>query len=433
MSATVVSAAWVTVVMPSFNQGRFIEAAVRSVLEQAYPGLELLIVDGGSSDGTLPCLERLLAVFGDKLRWLSEKDSGPANAINKALRLARGEFVGWLNSDDLYAPGAVATAAAYLTANPEMVMVYGEAEHVDETGTRLAAYPSRRPPVSPETFQEGCFICQPSVFLRREVFDTVGLLDEGLATAFDFELWMRLFQAFPGRIGFVDQLLACSRLHADCITNSQRRLVAMENIKILSKYFDYAKPHWLLTYVEELYASYPYGSDSSALQARVEAALTEVESYIEERDFIQLKDLIARDARFQLALPGLYAAAYSDGWTPPRLVIRVRGTGARCVLLHCDNKRPDSQAIRLEVRASWGDGFSLTVDGIGRFEIAVPVPANYAQTNYAIIVNSLDAFVPGHLDAGSADQRPLVFKLLRVELIPGSSTAVNETGKNGCL
>ncbi|MBK8384819.1 MAG: glycosyltransferase [Candidatus Accumulibacter sp.] len=146
MSATVVTAARVTVVMPSFNQGRFIEAAVRSVLEQAYPGLELLIVDGGSSDGTLPCLERLLAVFGDKLRWLSEKDSGPANAINKALRLARGEFVGWLNSDDLYAPGAVATAAAYLTANPEMVMVYGEAEHVDETGTRLAAYQSRRPP-----------------------------------------------------------------------------------------------------------------------------------------------------------------------------------------------------------------------------------------------------------------------------------------------
>ena len=72
----------VSVVMPSFNQGRFIEVAVRSVLEQNYPPLELVIADGGSTDGTLQCLERLAGIFGDKLRWVSEKDSGPANAIN---------------------------------------------------------------------------------------------------------------------------------------------------------------------------------------------------------------------------------------------------------------------------------------------------------------------------------------------------------------
>ncbi|MCB1966544.1 MAG: glycosyltransferase [Candidatus Accumulibacter sp.] len=420
MSSPANTAALVTVVMPSFNQGRFIEAAARSVLEQDYPALELLIVDGGSTDGTLPCLERLLGVFGNKLRWLSENDSGPANAINKALQLARGEFVGWLNSDDLYAPGAVATAAAYLTAHPQTVMVYGEAEHVDETGMRLAAYPTRRPPVAPETFQEGCFICQPSVFLRREVFDTVGLLDESLATAFDFELWIRLFHAFPERIAFIDHLLARSRLHADCITSSQRRLVAIENIRILGKHFDYAKPHWMLTYVEELYASYPHGSDSSALQANVQAALNEVESSLQERDFIQLKDLIARDARFQLALPGLFAGVYSDGWTPPQLLIRVRGTGAKRVLLHCDHCRPDHRPLRLAVRASWGDAFSLTVDKIGRFELAIPVPENYVETNYAIIVDSLDAFVPEHSDAESADERALVCKLLRVELSSAS-------------
>jgi glycosyltransferase involved in cell wall biosynthesis len=420
LSVTTDTAALITVVMPSFNHGRFIEAAVRSVLEQDYPALELLIVDGGSTDGTLPCLERLLGIFGGKLRWLSEGDSGPANAINKALRLARGELVGWLNSDDLYVPGAIATAAAYLASHPEMVMVYGEAEHVDATGARLGAYPTRRPPVAPETFQEGCFICQPSVFLRRELFDKVGLLDESLATAFDFELWMRLFEAFPARIGFIDQLLARSRLHADCITNSQRRLVAIENIKLLGKYFDYAKPHWLLTYVEELYATYPYGSDSSALQANVEAALNEVEFSLHERDFIQLKDLIARDARFQLASPGLYAGVYSDGWTPPQLLIRVRGTGQERVLLHCDHQRQNLCPLRLEVTASWGDAFSLTVDEIGRFELAIPVPEDYAATNYAIIVNSLDTFVPAHSDAGSADGRALVFKLLRVELIPGS-------------
>ena len=409
----------VTVVMPSFNQGRFIEAAARSVLDQDYRHLELLIVDAGSTDGTLPCLERLLDTFGEKLRWLSESDTGPANAINKALRLARGEIVGWLNSDDLYAPGAVAAAASSLLTNPEAVMVYGEAEHVDETGRRLAAYPTRRPPVSPEDFQAGCFICQPSVFLRREVFDAVGLLDESLATAFDFELWMRLFRAFPERIGFIDQLMARSRLHADCITSRQRRLVAVENMQILAKHFDHATPHWLLTYVEELYASYPHGGDASALHANVQALLTEIELSLAERDFIRLKDVIGRDARYQLALPGLFASVYSDGWTPPRLIVRVRGTGEQGVLLHCAHQRPDSRPIGLQVRTSWGAAFSLTIEKIGGFEITVQIPDNYARSNYAIVVSSPDAFVPEHLDATSSDRRPLVFKLSRVELIAG--------------
>jgi glycosyltransferase involved in cell wall biosynthesis len=386
----------VSVVMPSFNQSRFIEAAVRSVLEQKYPPLELVIADGGSTDGTLQCLESLLGIFGERLRWVSEKDSGPANAINKALGLARGDIIGWLNSDDLYAPRAISKSFLYLSVNPEAVMVYGEGEHIDETGKQLGRYPTLPPSVSTQAFQDGCFICQPTVFLRREVFDAVGLLDESLATAFDFELWLRVFRKYPGRIAFINQVLAYSRIHADCITTRERRLVATENIKILGKYFGHAKPHWVLTYVEELYKSYPFGLDSSDLETQVRTVLNETEVFLDEHDVAQLKDLMARDARLTLALPGVYASVYVDGWAPQRLEIRIRGAGRKVILLKCDNSRPDLRPIHLEVSGSWGAGFSMVVDKPGYFEITVPIPDNYAYTNSAIIISSVDGFVPKH-------------------------------------
>ena len=407
---------FVSVVMPSFNQNRFIEAAVRSILEQDYPSLELVIADGGSTDGTLQSLHGLLDIFGERLRWVSEKDSGPANAINKALGLAQGDIIGWLNSDDLYAPQAISRAFLYFSTNPDAVMVYGEGEHIDETGKYLERYPTLPPSSSAYAFQEGCFICQPTVFLRREVFETVGLLDESLATAFDFELWLRIFRKFPGRIGFLNQVLAYSRIHADTITSLQRRLVATENIKILGKYFGHAKPHWLLTYVEELYKIYPFGFDSADLQTQVRTVLNEAEEFLEERNVAQLKDILARDARFNLALPGLYASVYSDGWAPPSLEVRIRGNGQKSVLLHCDNCRPDLRPIRLEVSGSWGTGFSIVVEKPGYFEIAVPIPDHYVDTHYTITINSVDGFVPKHFDANSSDARQLVFKLSGIEL-----------------
>ena len=406
----------VSIVMPSFNQGQFIEAAVRSILEQKYPPLELIIADGGSTDGTLQCLEGLLGVFGDQLKWVSEQDSGPANAINKALRLAKGEVIGWLNSDDLYAPRAISSAFLYLSTHSEAVMVYGEGEHIDVTGKSLGRYPTLPPSVAIQAFQDGCFICQPTVFLRREVFESIGLLNESLATAFDFELWLRVFRKFPGRIGFLNEVLAYSRIHADCITSRERRLVAIENIKILGKYFGHAKPHWLLTYVEELYKNYPYHVEFSDLKTHVWKVLSEVESFLDERDVVQLKDTLIRDVRFKLGSHSVYASVYSDGWAPQCLEIRVRGTGQKLVMLHCDNNCPDLRLIRLNITGSWGAGFSMVVDKLGYFEIAVHIPENYTYINYNIRIKSVDGFVPSDFDTKSTDTRQLVFKLSGIDL-----------------
>ena len=130
----------------------------------------------------------------------------------------------------------------------------------------------------------------------------MGLLDENLATAFDFELWMRIFKAFPKQIGFMDQLLAYSRIHADCITSMQRRLVAIENIKILKKHYNHAEIHWLQTYVQELYQSLPDGYDSFAFKNQILEVLSTVENDLNQRDVMQFKSCLDQDTRFNSAL-----------------------------------------------------------------------------------------------------------------------------------
>ncbi len=153
----------VSIVMPSFNQAAFITASVQSVLSQSYANLELIVADGGSGDGTQALLASLQAQDA-RLHWVSEPDAGPADALNKALRSVRGTVIGWLNSDDVYIPGAVQRAVQALANSPDLMMVYGHAEHIDADGKVLGAYPTVAPPPPISQFAKGCFICQPTVF-----------------------------------------------------------------------------------------------------------------------------------------------------------------------------------------------------------------------------------------------------------------------------
>ena len=243
----------VTIVMPSLNQARFIAAAVHSVLSQDYQQLELIVADGCSTDGTQGWLARQQELDG-RLRWFSEPDKGPANALNKALRMSRGTLIGWLNSDDVYAPGAVNRAVHALAGNRDWLMVYGHGEHVDEDGQAIGPYPTVRPPAPMSQFAKGCFICQPTVFFKRSMHLLLGPLDESLQTAFDFDYWLRVFCAFPGRVGFVDAVQAQSRVHSNAITLRLRRTVILEGMQLLARHLGNAPKEWLLTYLSELLA-----------------------------------------------------------------------------------------------------------------------------------------------------------------------------------
>src|SRR5512138_1788368 len=131
----------VSIITPSFNQAAFLETTIRSVLDQDYPSLEYFIVDGGSKDGSLEIIQR----YAHRLAgWVSEPDRGQTDAINKGFGMAHGEILAWLNSDDVYQPGAVAEAATFLQQNPEVGLVYGDATYIDENGRTIGHFPARQ-------------------------------------------------------------------------------------------------------------------------------------------------------------------------------------------------------------------------------------------------------------------------------------------------
>jgi glycosyltransferase involved in cell wall biosynthesis len=277
----------VSVVMPSLNQAAFICAAIDSVLGQNYGQTELIVVDGGSTDGTQALLAARQAQDG-RLRWQSVPDTGPAQAINAAIKLARGTVVGWLNSDDLYTPGAIQRAIAALQANPKWLMAYGHGMHVDGLGRPLHPYPTLPPATPVSQFAEGCFICQPTVFARRTFWQLLGPLDETLKAAFDFDYWLRAFATLPGRMGFVDAVQAYSRLHAGCITVRMRRTVALEGMQVLARHLGQAPKEWLLTYFNELLAASDH-ADMGAIRAQANEALAVAAPWLGKDDLPKLK------------------------------------------------------------------------------------------------------------------------------------------------
>ncbi|HEY5269034.1 MAG TPA: glycosyltransferase family 2 protein [Anaerolineales bacterium] len=196
----------VSIVTPSYNQGRFLEATLRSVLEQDYPNIEYLVVDGASTDGSVDIIRR----YADSLTWwVSEKDSGQSEAINKGLRRARGEIVGWLNSDDVYLPGAVSAAIAAFRSSPDAAVVYGDALAIDTDGRTFNVMHARQ--YSLVDLMAFNIICQPAAFMRRSVLEQVNYLNPAYHLLMDNLLWMNIARVAP--LIYVPQAWAAARYH----------------------------------------------------------------------------------------------------------------------------------------------------------------------------------------------------------------------------
>jgi glycosyltransferase involved in cell wall biosynthesis len=230
----------VTVVTPSLNHGRFIRETIESVLTQTYPRIEYLVMDGGSTDGT----RAILASYGDRLAWVSEPDGGQTAAINTGWRRARGSILAYLNADDTYLPGAIETAVAGLEADRDAGAVYGEGYHVDETGRVIDRYPTE--PFDMARLAETCFICQPTVFLRREAVERVGYLDESRRYCMDYDLWIRLARVC--RLVYLPAYLANTRLHPATITYALREPVHAEILDTVYRHFGRVSSQWVYGY-----------------------------------------------------------------------------------------------------------------------------------------------------------------------------------------
>jgi glycosyltransferase involved in cell wall biosynthesis len=227
----------VSIVTPSYQQGRFLRQCIESVLGQDYPHIEYFVLDGGSTDESL----EILKSYNRRFFWRSEPDGGHANAINSGLKLADGDILAYLNSDDLLLPGAISTIVDEWSRRPSVDLFYGRANHIDEHGDIILEYDTRE--FQLEEFKNRCTICQPAAFWRRPIMDRIGLFDEDFQTSMDYEYWQRI-AANKGLIVRIDKLLACSRLHPATVTKSQRDKIYRDVFKGQWRQWGRVHPGW---------------------------------------------------------------------------------------------------------------------------------------------------------------------------------------------
>ena len=224
-----------SVITPSYNQGNFIGQTIESVLSQAYPDIEYIVVDGGSTDNTIDILKS----YGDRIKWISEKDNGQTDAINKGMRMATGDILSYINSDDYFLPNTFDIIFKIFKENPQLMWLDGQCLLVDENGHKIQSLiTSYRkflrlfPTKSMLSFAN--YISQPSAFWRREVMQEIGLFDENLRYTMDYDYWMRLFEKYPVKI--VKENFACFRIHSSSKGGSQFKFQFVEELQVLRKY-----------------------------------------------------------------------------------------------------------------------------------------------------------------------------------------------------
>jgi glycosyltransferase involved in cell wall biosynthesis len=221
----------VSIITPSYNQAEFLEAAIQSVLAQAYPNLEYIIMDGGSTDGSVEIIERYA---GQISYWRSQQDKGQADAINNGFERATGKYIAWLNSDDLYLPGCIQKAVEILEADAQLGMAFGQVEVINRHGMHLGFF-------RPASLRFDDLLCvktiipQQAAFFRREYLAEIGILNPHLHFALDHELFLRI--AFRHPIAGFPAVVAQYRLSENNKGAKQRSMWSYEFIRILDDFF----------------------------------------------------------------------------------------------------------------------------------------------------------------------------------------------------
>jgi glycosyltransferase involved in cell wall biosynthesis len=219
----------ISIVTCSYQQGAYLDATLRSVLDQRYPGLEYIVIDGGSTDASVAVIERHQKSLA---HWVSEADKGQTDALIKGFSHASGEVQGWLCSDDLLLPGALARIGAFFAAHPHVQAVYGDSLWIDANGRFL------RPKKEGAFFRHAFlfdhnFIPQPSMFWRRRLYETVGGLDPRFNLAMDSDLWERFSR--HTRIAHIPEYLSCMRFYPQQKTRSLRPQGRLEDQEIRAR------------------------------------------------------------------------------------------------------------------------------------------------------------------------------------------------------
>lgn len=220
----------ISIVTPSYNQSRFLEQTIRSVLDQGYPNLEYIIIDGGSTDGSVEIIKRYERHLS---YWNSSPDNGQADALNKGFALASGEVIGWINSDDLYCPTTLWQAGEWFNAHPEHDLFYGGLLLINGQD-RIVDALWAGPPHLAYTYFVSLDIHQQALFWRRSLMNKVGLLDTDMRFSMDFDFILRLL--LNGNAGRTKNYLGMFRLHQEAKTARLLEICVQENRVIKTRY-----------------------------------------------------------------------------------------------------------------------------------------------------------------------------------------------------
>ena len=218
----------ISIVTPSYNQGQFIEQTIQSVLNQDYKNYEHIIIDGGSTDNTIDILKKY-----NHLQWISEKDSGQSNAINKGFSMAKGEIFAWLNSDDFYEENIFQSIADYFMGHKTCNFLYGDITYVDRNGKK--AFEIKGEEITFESLLKNPdLIRQPSFFWKKKNFVENGGLDESLDLVMDYDLFLKFIKSQTP--GYINQNLSYYRFYAETKTNVNRKKQATELCQVMKRH-----------------------------------------------------------------------------------------------------------------------------------------------------------------------------------------------------
>ncbi len=429
----------ISIVTPSFNQGHYIAETLDSVMAQDYPNLEHIVVDGGSTDGTLNILTRY-----PHLKVISEPDRGQADAINKGFRLATGDIWGFLNSDDTLLPEALRRVAQEIDSSRGRHIVMGRCRFIDEHGRFIGIehpshFESHRRVLE---IWKGHMIPQPAVFWTPEVWKTCGAMDETLKYHLDYDLFCRFSRRY--RFHAIDQIFATYRLHAESKTEAWTEADRLEDSMRLSRRYwgsPFALRYWQLTLSLALYRFDRVGRGRSWLGQAQEAwrhrqalralpyALAggtlapEVAFYVgvypplRERAKGLLKQAVNRFAQMRGIYPQTavyldHTEAWSDGWAGPRLVVsREAGPGAQAVVVQgIVDLTYMNQSFVLSVRVDGEDLGQQCIERSGDFALQLPLRDPLSSGLHTVEVEASTWFVP-HRFMRNGDFRPLAWRV----------------------
>ena len=221
----------VSIVTPSYNQGRFIEDTILSVKNQDYPDIEHIVVDGGSTDNTLEILRKYENEYS--LKWISEPDEGQSDAVNKGFKMAKGEIIGWLNSDDTYLSiHTISDVVKYFKKHNRAKIIYGDMISIDHKNTIMLVQPAL-PIFRYSILKKRNFIPEPSTFFKRDIIDNYHL-DKNLHYAMDYDFWLKIGK--DNKFYHIPKILSCFRWHASSKSVSQSRKMKNEDVEVRQRY-----------------------------------------------------------------------------------------------------------------------------------------------------------------------------------------------------